>query len=115
MAAFLLLAVQTASGAAATADAAPIQVEFDLARVARDERCGGPEEGGDAAIVVCGRPNRLRPEFPMEEMERRYGARPIVAETSIGGRASVRAFTESVDMGQGQISNRAMVGVRLPF
>jgi hypothetical protein len=51
----------------------------------------------------------------MEEMERRYATRPLRAETGIGGSTVARAFVEQVDLGQGQVSKRAMIGIKLPF
>lgn len=121
MAAFLLLVVQAAAAEAPPAppagDAAPLPVAFDLADIEAGADCRRPGEGrgdAEAEIVVCGRRERVE-DYPMAEMERRYRTRPLVAEASIGGGASVRAYAESVDMGQGQVSKRAMVGVRLPL
>ena len=48
-------------------------------------------------------------------MERRYREKPLVAEFGIAPNASVRAYGESVGIGSGLISKRAMVGVKLRF
>ncbi|HEX8443660.1 MAG TPA: hypothetical protein VF631_08435 [Allosphingosinicella sp.] len=110
-----ILAVQTAASPAALTATVPI--DFDLAKVRpgdgeADGRLGC--RGGDPAeIVVCGR--RRGGNYPMEEMARRYAFEPIVAETGIGGGSTARAYVESVAMPDGQVSKRAMVGIKLPF
>ena len=103
----LLLALQAPAAAAA----APLRIDFDLARVRPADPCKEPT---GSEIVVCGR----RPSgagYPMAEMERRYRRRPLAAETGIGGGATARAYVEGVEMGQGMVSKRVMVGIRVPF
>jgi hypothetical protein len=103
----LLLALQ----AAPQAPAGPLPIDFDLARVKPADPCETGGEGSD--IVVCGgRPGGV---YDMEKWERVFRTKPLVAERSIGRGAVVRAYTESVEMPGGQISKRAMVGIRLGF
>jgi hypothetical protein len=103
----LLLALQTAP----SAPPGPLPIDFDLASVRPADHCD-PENGG-SAIVVCGR--RAPGPYDLEKWERIFRTGPLVAETSIGGRATARAFVESVEFPGGQISKRAMVGIRLGF
>ncbi len=121
MALTLWLAVQ-ASAAPGTLPVPPIQ--FDLATARSTEaglpgRCGagaGADLGGNGNgndIVVCGR--RGGGDYPMEEMERRYATRPLRAEVGIGGGSVARAYTEQVELAPGQVSKRAMIGIKLPF
>ena len=112
MAAALLIALQAAAAGPAPA-AAPIPIDFDLARAARgfrSEDCG--LESG-STIVVCG---RLSPRnaYPLAEMARRYERGPLRAEFGVGG-ATGRIYTEQVDFGMGNISNRVMFGIRTRF
>jgi hypothetical protein len=105
----LLLALQ----AAPPASAAPLPaIDFDLARVKSADRCesGG---GGGSDIVVCGR--RPSVAFDFEKWERVFRTDPLLAEKGIGGGAVARGYVESVEMPGGQISKRAMVGVRVKF
>jgi hypothetical protein len=117
MAAALMMAFQAAA-LTAPAGAGPAPIDFDLATV----RAGAGEDafrigcrrGGDSdEIVVCAR--RRGGDYPMEEMERRYAFKPLVAETGIGRGAIARAYVESAAMPDGQVSKRAMVGIKLPF
>ncbi|HEX9965643.1 MAG TPA: hypothetical protein VGB04_11745 [Allosphingosinicella sp.] len=103
----LLIALQ----AAPQAPAEPLPIDFDLATVKRSDPCETGGAGSD--IVVCGR--RLRGDFDLEKWERVFRTGPLLAEKSIGRGAVARAFTESVDMPGGQVSKRAMVGIRLGF
>lgn len=115
----LLLALQAAGAAPPPPVIQPI--EFDLARVR-------PFEVGDAAvrvplncrteedgeIVVCGR----RPTggvFPMEEMARLFAVEPLVAEARLTGDLVGSVVAESVAFPRGEVSNRVMVRLRLPF
>jgi len=117
MALAFLLALQAV--AAPPSQPAPAPIVFDLARLeplrhglARAGRGCGPRAGGE--ILVCG----VRPrggDYPLAEMTRRFAPRPIVAETGIAGGATVRAYVEGATLANGVISNRVMVGVRLPF
>ena len=104
----LLLALQ----AAAPAPAEPPPIDFDLARVKPADPCrtgGGP--GSD--IVVCGR--RPGGTYDYEKWERVFRTEPLLAEKAIGGGAVARAYVESVGMPGGQVSKRAMVGVKVSF
>jgi hypothetical protein len=94
-------------------------IDFDLARY----RADGPglalsgrdcAAGAPAAIVVCGR-RRSGGDYPMEEMARLYEQGPLIAETGLIGNLRARAFVERVEFPGGQVSNRLMVGIRLPF
>jgi hypothetical protein len=108
MAAAFLIALQAAASPAPAS--APIPLDFDLARVARGLDCGVQSA---SLIVVCGRLS-ARDAFPMAEMARRYERGPLRAEIGVGG-GTARVYGEQVDFGQGRISNRVMVGIRMPF
>lgn len=99
----LLLALQAAPQ--------PLPLDFDLARVKPANPCETGGAGSD--IVVCGR--RPKADYDYEKWEREFRTVPLVAETSIGGGAKARVYVESVEMPGGQISKRAMVGVKLGF
>ena len=99
--------------------AVPIRTEFDLARVRpidfdlrrlRGAQCA---PSADSAIIVCGR--RPSPGYPLEAMERLFAPRRIVAQTSLGGNVTGRAFVESAPMDRGAVSNRIMFGIKMPF
>ena len=64
-------------------------------------------------IVVCGRRGGVG--YPMDKWARIFEQKPLVAETGIGAGATVRAYVESVEMPNGELSKRMMVGIRLPF
>lgn len=104
----LLLALQ----AAPPAPAGPLPaIDFDLARVKPANRC---ETGGvGSEIVVCGR--RPPGVYDFEKWERVFRTGPLLAEKEIGPGAVLRAYVESVEMPGGQISKRAMVGVKVKF
>jgi len=110
MAVALFLALQAAQ---ASAPAKPLPVDFDLAiyQPSPSEGCGSQDPG---EIVVCGR-RPLRNEYPLEEMERLFTPRPLVAERSLGGSSTARAFVESAEMPGGQVSKRFMIGVKSRF
>ncbi len=103
----LLLALQGAPGASA----APLPIEFDLAEVKPVDPC--TTGGGGSDIVVCGR--RPRARFDFEKWEREFRTTPLLAEKPIGRGAVARAYVESVEMPGGQVSKRALVGVRIGF
>lgn len=95
------------------ATAAPLPaIDFDLARVkpAAPCRTGG---GLGSDIVVCGR--RPGGAYDFEKWERVFRTGPLLAEKAIGQGAVARAYVESVEMPGGQVSKRAMVGVRVKF
>lgn len=108
-----MLALQAA---AAPAPALP-EIDFDLARYSRIEF--GP--GRDACrrdaseIVVCAR--RGAGAYPLEEMARIFGPeRRLVAETRLIGNLVGGVWVENASMeDRGVVSNRIMVGLRLPF
>ncbi len=108
MAMAILLALQ-----APAAGGDPVPVDFDLARLAAAER-RGCDRGDADAIVVCGRRDPGG-AFPMEEMARRYARRPLVAETDLGNGVTGRTYLEAYPLDRGAVSNRIMVGVRIPF
>jgi hypothetical protein len=91
------------------------EVDFDLAEATKRQQAqGGCGQPGAGEIVVCGR----RPgagDYPMEKWERVFREEPLVAEKGIGGGAVARAYVEQVELGSGQVSKRAMVGVKVPF
>lgn len=108
----LIIALQTA--------ATPIPPDFDLARVKpidsdlRTQPGSACAPGEDGEIVVCGR----RPgggDYPLEAMGRLFATRPLVAEIGLGGTVTGRAYVEQVGMDRGAVSNRAMIGIRMPF
>lgn len=92
-------------------------VTFDLAtyRPAEDPdlpfscRLRDPDE-----IVVCAR-RRGGGDYPIDYWAKVFATAPLVAETGIAPNTSVRAYTEQVELGGGQVSKRAMVGVKLRF
>lgn len=110
-----LIAVQAA---AAGAPGPAVPIDFDLAGLptgaGEDAFRIGCRRGGDTdEIVVCAR--RRGGDYPMEEMARRFAFTPPVAETGIAPNTSARAYVEQVELGSGQVSKRAMVGVKLRF
>ena len=111
----LLIALQSA---ALAAPPAAIVSSFDLARYrpAADDTGGARdcESRDPSEIVVCGR-RRRGGAYPYEEMERKFATGPLVAETSIGGGATARAYVQGVDLGHGMRSNRVMIGIKAPF
>ena len=102
----------------AAAQASPLPaIDFDLARyhpAGFDLGFGqtGCRRSGDA-IVVCGR--RGAGAYPLEQMERIYGPRRLMADIGIAGNLRGDIHTEAVPMDRGAVSNRVMVGLRLPF
>lgn len=106
--------------AAASAPAGPVlNVDFDLADVrpmewsigGMTQRC---DRQGPGDIVVCGR-RSSEDAYPYAEMARLFEPRRIVAETPIGRGMTGRAFVESVTLDRGAVSQRVMVGIRVPF
>ena len=103
----LLLALQAAPQAPAGLPA----IDFDLAKARPAGSCETGGEGSD--IVVCG--GRPGGTYALEKWERVFRTKPLLAESSIGRGATLRAYTESVEMPGGQISKRAMVGIKMGF
>ena len=90
--------------------ASPIAFDLDGLRLAGS--CGG---GAAADILVCG-PRRRAGAFPMAYWARIFGPEPpIRAETDLGGGVQGRIHSEAVPMDRGAVSNRVMVGIRMPF
>jgi hypothetical protein len=102
----LLIALQAAPQAPEGLPA----IDFDLATAKPSDPCRSGAAGSD--IVVCG---RRRSDYDMEKWARIFRTEPLVAETAIGRGAVARAYSESVAMPGGQVSKRAMVGIKLPF
>jgi hypothetical protein len=107
----LLLALQSAPHPAPQAPAGPLAIDFDLAKAKPSDPCRTGAQGSD--VVVCGR--RPRGDYDIEKWARIFATEPLLAEKGIGPGAVVRAYGESVGMPGGQVSKRAMVGVRVKF
>jgi hypothetical protein len=107
----LMLALQAA---AAPAPALP-EIDFDLARYSRIELGLGRDacRRGGSEIVVCAR--RGAGAYPLEEMARIFEPGRLIAETRLIGNVMGGVRVESVPMDRGAVSNRVMVGLRLPF
>lgn len=103
----LLLALQ----AAPQAPTGALAIEFDLARVKPADPCGTGGAGSD--IVVCGR--RPGGVYDLEKWERVFRTKPLVAEKGIGPGATAGIYVDSVAMPGGQVSKRALVGIKLRF
>lgn len=103
----ILLALQAAPQPAA----APLPIDFDLAQVKPADPCR--TGGGGSDIVVCGR--RPRADFDMEKWERVFRTEPLVAEKGIGPGRTVGLYLDSVAMPGGQVSKRALVGIKIGF
>ena len=110
----LFLALQAA--AAAPASAPPlVQLDFDLARFSPEGFLPGRacSRSDASAIVVCGR--RAAGAYPLAEMARIFEPGRLVAERRLAGNLTGNVHVESAPMDRGAVSNRAMVGLRLPF
>jgi hypothetical protein len=112
----MLMALQAAVPAPVAAQPPLAAIDFDLAEYARRQqaegRCGGASTGGE--IIVCGR----RPgtgDYDLEKWEKIFREDPLVAETNLGNGVTGRAYTEQVDFGNGFVSKRAMVGIKIGF
>ncbi|MEA3061356.1 MAG: hypothetical protein QOJ94_1137 [Sphingomonadales bacterium] len=109
----LLIALQAA---APGADPKPVDIrtiEFDLSRY-RPTRSACAPAAGD--ILVCGRrPAGGVGAGEMERLAKLFEQGPIDAETGLIGQVRGRVYTEEAGMPNGQISKRAMVGIKLPF
>ena len=112
---FLLLSVQAAA-APAPAPAAPTRVDpidFDLARLKPAGPAADCDRSQGSDIVVCGR--RRGYVYPLEAMARIYEAKPLRAQTGIGGSAVADVHVEDATMPNGMVSHRLMFGIKLPF
>ena len=118
MAAAFWLALQAAT-AAAPAPAGVIPIDFDLSRLDRSlagpiaaRRCA-PDNA--AAILVCGR-RSSGGAYPMAQWALIFPPDgPLRAETALGGGAIGRIHTEALPLDRGVVSQRAMVGILIPF
>lgn len=117
----LILLLQTAA-APADASSAWEAIDFDLARYRPDGDDEGfairacPRGADPAAIVVCGRRGGGGAgAYPMAQMERRYGPRPLIAEVGVAGDLRANLHVEAAAMDRGAVSNRVMIGLKLPF
>lgn len=96
-------------------------LDFDLARYRPEDdeaafsirACPRGAEGD--AIVVCGRRGGGAGGYPMAEMERRYAVHPLIAETGVAGDLRANVRIEAAPMDRGQVSNRILIGLKLPF
>ncbi len=109
----LLFSLQTTAATAPPAAAEPLDIDFDLATY-KPSYPSGCALGTSSDIVVCGA-RRPAGAYPLEEMARIFEPRPLVAQTRLFGSVRGRAYVESVGMPQGQVSKRAMVGIKLGF
>lgn len=102
---------------AAAAPAPPLaRIDFDLARYSQVELGlghGACNRADPDAIVVCAR--RGAGAYPLEEMARIFEPGRLVAETRLAGNLTGDVHVESAAMDRGAVSNRVMVGLRLPF
>lgn len=124
MALALMLVLQAAVPPSAPGpSAAPVppasaEIDFDLARY-RPAQAGfgligrGCRGDDPTPIVVCAR--RGGGAYPIEEMARLFAIPPLVAEMSLGGAATARAYGESAVLDRGAVAQRIWVGIRLPF
>ena len=117
----LILLLQAAAAPAAGSPAWDA-IDFDLARYRLDGAGEGfamracPRGADPSAIVVCGhRAGGRVSAFPMAQMERRYGPRPLIAEIGVAGDLRANIHAEAVAMDRGAVSNRVMIGLKLPF
>lgn len=118
----LLLGLQAAvpGAPAASAPLEVLPIAFDIAALARQpqsltwsNRC---ERSGGSVIVVCGNLGSGAAPLDMEALARIFEPnRRIVAEASLGGGVIGRTYVEAVPLDRGAVSNRAMIGIRLPF
>jgi hypothetical protein len=110
----LLIAFQAA--AAPAADQKPVDIrtiDFDLSRYRPSPLACAPSPGD---ILVCGRrPAVSLSAAEMARLAKLYEQGPIDAETGLVGNVRGRVYTEEVAMPNGQVSKRAMIGIRLPF
>jgi len=111
MALILMLALQASTS---SAPALP-EIDFDLARYGRDEIALGQSacRRDPSEIVVCAR--RGGGAYPLEEMARIFEPGRLVAETRVAGNLTAGVRVESAPMPAGAVSNRVLIGLRLPF
>lgn len=95
-----------------TAPAPIIPSTFDLRRVT--PAAGQPCRGRSNEIVVCGRTDPSRDRVPALD-DTKFAAKPIRAEIGLIGAAKGVVRTEQQEIAPGQVSQRVLVGVKLPF
>ena len=87
--------------------------DFDLGRYPGAGTCL-PAAGSE--VLVCGPRRAGAGAYPMAYSARIFGPEPpIRAEMGLGGNVQGRIYTDAVPMDRGAVSNRALVGIRLPF
>jgi hypothetical protein len=111
----LLLALQAAAAPAPAPATSIPEIDFDLARYSQSELgLGRSACRRDATeIVVCA--PHSRGDDPLEEMARLFEPGRLVAETRLMGNLVGGVRVERAVLGNGEVSNRILVGVRLPF
>jgi hypothetical protein len=112
MSPIFLLALQAAAAPAAP----PLHLDFDLARYSQTELGlgrGACRRDDPSAIVVCGR--RGGGAYPLAEMARIFEPGRLVAERRLTGNLIGDVHLESAPIDRGAVSNRILVGLRLPF
>lgn len=116
----LLLALQTTAAPPSLPEIVLTPVDFDLASVRRLDPGGGAtrapqcDRSDPDTIVVCGR----RPSggaFPIEQWQRIFARDPIRAEMRLTGNLVGSAVVEQVVLDRGEVSNRLMLRIRMPF
>ncbi len=115
----LLLALQ-AVATPASSEIVLTPIDFDLAGVRPLDsgrgatRPQGCDRSDPNAIVVCGR----RPSggaYPIEQWQRVFALDPIRAEMRLTGNLVGSAVVEQVVFPRGEVSNRVMLRIRMPF
>jgi hypothetical protein len=109
----LLIAFQAAAPAAGQKPVDLRTIDFDLSRYRPAPAACAPSPGD---ILVCGRrPAGSLGAGEMARLAKLYEQGPMDAETGLFGQIRGRIYTEEAAMPNGQVSKRAMVGIRLPF
>ena len=112
MAVTLVLALQAMS---APLPAPPLlDLDFDLARYSRLELGRDCRRDDPSAITVCGR-RSSGGAYPLAEMARIFEPGRLVARARIVGNLTADIHVENAAMPDGTVSNRLMIGLRLPF
>jgi len=111
----LLLALQAAAATAAAPPPRLLELDFDLAHFnpAALGLDGGCNRGDPSAITVCAR--RSGSGYPLERMARIFEPHPLVAGMHLAGNLTGNVHLASVPLAAGVVSNRVLVGLRLPF
>lgn len=121
MSLILMMSLQAMAAANPPAPAAPPApapaavrwLDFDLARY-RSSGSGTCLGAPASDVLVCGRHGRGA--YPIDYWDRIFGPeRPIRAEMNLGGGVQGRVYTDAVPMDRGAVSERVLVGIKLPF